>query len=280
MRWSFEEGSKNGSGRLCIKVGGAQLRDPEARREFAEAISAAREQGYECVIVHGGGDQIRELSKRLSIEDEYHDGLRITDAQTAEVALCVLAGSVNKALVQSLQDMGVPAVGLCGADGGTFTAKKHTPKGQDLGFVGQIDDVDPRLVDALLQSGFTPVLATLGPRSSAEPTEPLYNINADTAAGPLARALGCDAMLFLTDVEAVLDQHGVRIPRLCPEQCERLREDDVLRGGMLPKTEAASLAKAELGPGRVKIASAKGPDAVLTALGDQSGTEFEPRRRR
>ncbi|MBK8974519.1 MAG: acetylglutamate kinase [Planctomycetes bacterium] len=262
--------------RVCVKIGGAQLERADARAELAAALAAARNDGLETVVVHGGGNQIRALSRRLGIEDRYHDGLRVTDAPTAAVALQVLAGEVNKTLVQSLVVGGVPAVGLCGVDGGLFTAARHAPGGHDIGYVGTVHRADRRLCDALLAAGFVPTLATiagLDPAQSGD-REHLYNINADHGAGPLAAALGCDAMLFLTDVPAVLDRDGRPLRRLTPDDCARLRADGTLTGGMIPKVESALLALRDLPDGTVKIAPAAGPDCVRAAMGDDVGTRF------
>ncbi|MEY2980497.1 MAG: acetylglutamate kinase [Planctomycetota bacterium] len=264
--------------RLCVKIGGAQLEEAGARAVLARAIASARDAGHEIVLVHGGGNQIRALCRRLGIEDRYHDGLRITDAATATVATQVLCGEVNKALVQSLGESAVRAVGMCGADGAVFTARRHQPDGHDLGYVGVIHRVDRSVVDALLAAGFTPTLATLAPLDPdcEGPRDHLYNINADHAAAPIAAALGCDAMLFLTDVPGVLDADRQRIAALSPEDCVRLRAEGVLTGGMIPKVDAALGAVTALPSGLVKIAPAAGADAVLAALSDEVGTRFAP----
>lgn len=262
--------------KLCIKIGGAQLEDAAPRAVLAGAIERARAAGHQLVLVHGGGNQIRALSKQLGIADRYHDGLRITDAATAEVAVAVLAGLVGKALAETLSDSGAPAVSLCGADGGLFFARRHAPGGVDLGYVGQVARVDRKLVDGLLALGFVPVIATVAPLdpTTAGARDRLYNINADHAAAPLARAFGCDALLFLTDVPGVLDEQQRLIPQLTPAQCETLKRGGVLRGGMIPKVEAALDALRALPQGLVKIAPAAGPDAVLDALRDEVGTRF------
>ena len=224
---------------IAVKIGGAQLEDAGARAGLATALAAARADGHRLVVVHGGGNQIRALSKRLGIPDSYHDGLRVTDAATAQVATQVLAGEVNKSLVDSLNRGGVPAVGLCGADGGLFHAARHAPDGVDLGYVGQVHAVDGRLVAALHDAGFVPVIATMAPLAPGlpGPDEHLYNVNADHAAGPLAAALGCDALLFLTDVPGVLDAERRLLPSLTAADCAALRAAGTLHGGMIPKVE-------------------------------------------
>ena len=263
--------------RLCVKIGGAQLEQEAARSRLAIAVASARSAGHEIVVVHGGGNQIRTLSARLGIPDRYHDGLRITDEPTAEVVLMVLGGAVNKTLVRSLGEAGVSAIVYTDISrGGTFAVRRHAPGGQDLGFVGAVRRVDRRLVDSLLASAFVPVLATVAPLDTAEPGDrsALYNVNADHAAAPLARAFGCEAMLFLTDVPGVLDAQGRLLPSLDAKNSEELRRAGVIRGGMIPKVDAALGALRDLPSGLVKIAPADGDDAVLRALDDSVGTRF------
>ncbi|MBK7643403.1 MAG: acetylglutamate kinase [Planctomycetes bacterium] len=263
--------------KLLVKIGGAQLEQPAARAELARALGRARAAGHELVVVHGGGNQIRDLVRRLGLPEQYHQGLRVTDAQTAEVVLAVLSGSVNKALVAALGAQGLDAVGLCGADGGSFGAQALQLPGVELGYVGRVHTVDRRLVDTLLAGGFVPVIATTAAlaRGCDGPDAHFYNINADMAAGPLGAALRCDAILFLTDVPAVLDAHKQRLPLLSPAECARLRESGVIAGGMLPKVEAALEALASHPGALVKIAPAAGPDCVLRALDAAVGTLFQ-----
>lgn len=260
--------------RLLVKIGGAQLEQAGPRARLCTAIANARAAGHEIVVVHGGGNQIRDLGKALGIADRYHDGLRITDARTAEVVLMVLGGQVNRRLVASLGRAGVRAAGLCGADGGLFTAARLERPGVDLGFVGTIDRVDPGLVEVLLANGITPVLATVAPAAAAADGEPFYNLNADHAAGPLCRALRCAAILFLTDVPGVLDAARQRLAELDPPACAQLVQDGVAKGGMIPKLEAALLALRDNPQALVKIAPADGDDAVLAALAPTVGTRF------
>ncbi|MBL8863174.1 MAG: acetylglutamate kinase [Planctomycetes bacterium] len=262
--------------RILVKVGGAQLEEPGPRAQLARSVAGARRAGHEIVLVHGGGNQIRDLVRRLGLPEQYHEGLRVTDAATADVVLMVLAGLVNKELVHALESAGVRACGLSGADGATFQATKHRAGSRDLGYVGCIGRTDVRLVDTLLRDGLLPVLATAAPLQDGEdaPADRFYNVNADVAAGPLARAVRADALLFLTDVPGVLDAARARIPLLTPARAAALRLAGVISGGMIPKVEAALAALAE-NPGRVvKIAPAAGPDAVLAALADQTGTRF------
>lgn len=259
--------------RILVKIGGAQLEEAGPRAALCESLARARAAGHELIVVHGGGNQIRSVTKALGLPESYHDGLRVTDARTAEVVLMVLGGLVNRTLVASLQRAGVPAVGLSGADGGTFTARRLVRPGVDLGYVGAIDEVDPALVDTLLGSGHVPVLATVAPARDGSGA-PFFNLNADHAAGPLCRELGCGALLFLTDVPGVLDATGARLPALTPDDCERLVATGVAVGGMLPKLDAALMALRDNPKARIKIAPAGAPDCVLAALRADTGTSF------
>ncbi len=267
--------------RILVKVGGAQLEQAGPRAELCRSVAAAREAGHEIVLVHGGGNQIRDLVKRLGLPESYHNGLRVTDAETANVVLMVLAGLVNKELVHALESHGVRACGLSGADGATFVATKRREIERDLGYVGEVGRTNVRLVDLLLRDGFLPVIATAAPLQSGEnaPDDRFYNVNADMAAGPLSRAVRADTLLFLTDVPGVLDAHKQRIAQLTPETCASLRLDGVIHGGMIPKVDAALAALSANPAAVVKIAPASGPDAVLRALSEDVGTWFKMEER-
>ena len=260
--------------RIVVKIGGAQLEEAGPRRDFCTSVAAARRSNHEIVIVHGGGNQIRTACKAMGIEDRYHEGLRITDARTADVVLMVLGGLVNRTLVATLQNAGVDAVGICGADGGSFTAQKLVKPGVDLGFVGTIAQVNPVLVATLLDSAHVPVIATVAPGRDAADAAPFFNLNADHAAGPLCKALGGDAMLFLTDVPGVLDARGTLLEALTPNACDELVRTGVAKGGMLPKLEAARLALRDNPSALVKIAPGTGTNAILRALQEDVGTMF------
>lgn len=261
--------------RILAKVGGAELEHPLARTKLCRSILSARAAGHEIVLVHGGGNQIRTLVAALGLEDRYHSGLRITDARTADVVLMVLAGVVNKELVHALETAGVRAAGVSGADGRSFHARKAHSE-VDLGYVGEVGRIDPNLIETLLDAGFTPVIATVAPLARGEdaPHDHFYNINADLAAGPLARALDCDALLFLTDIEGVLDHERQLIPLLSPEMCAKLAAGGVITGGMIPKVDAAVAAYRAHRDALVKIAPASAENCVLAALDASVGTRI------
>jgi len=258
--------------RILLKIGGAQLEREEPRAALCAAIAAAQGDGHELVIVHGGGNQIRAVGAQMGLTDRYHDGLRITDEATADVVLMVLGGKVNRLLTAALQRAGVAAVGISGADGASFTATPLERPGVDLGYVGAVGATDPRLVLSLLGNGYLPVVATVAPDAAG--SGPFFNLNADHAAGPLCRAFGCDALLFLTDVPGVLDADGERLAALTPADCERLTAAGTASGGMLPKLEAALLALRQNPGGLIKIAPATGADCVRAALERHTGTRF------
>ena len=262
--------------RVIVKVGGAQLESREGRQVFARSVAAARQAGHEVIVVHGGGAQLKELCARVGLDEVRHEGLRVTCAETSELALAVLGGAVNRKLVLALESETVPAVGLTGADGQSYAAQKHTPGGVDLGYVGELVCVDGTLVETLLAAGYVPVLASMAPlaRLAEGDDAHVYNVNADSAAGALATPLGADALLFLTDVPAVRDGDGTELAELDAALTAALTETGALAGGILPKVRAAFAALAEAPEMRIKIAPADGPDAVLEALDGACGTLF------
>jgi acetylglutamate kinase len=257
-----------------VKVGGALLEEAAGLARLAAAVVRALAAGHEVVLLHGGGNQMRSLQKRLSIPDTYHAGLRVTDAATAEVALMVLGGSVNRTVVAALGRAGLPAVGLTGADGRIFHARRKLVPGVELGYVGEAVHFVPTLIELLLGARFVPVVASVAPLHVAEdaPCDRFYNINADEAAGPMAAAFRCDAALFLTDVPGVLDADRRLLALITEADAARLARDGVIAGGMQPKVDAAVHA-ARAGCALVKILPGDGPDPILAGLLPGRGTE-------
>ncbi|MFT7677036.1 MAG: acetylglutamate kinase [Planctomycetota bacterium] len=265
--------------RILVKVGGAPLLEEAGRLRFARSIQSALNAGHELIVVHGGGEQIRHWCTRLGIEDHYVQGLRVTDEATSEVALAVLAGSVNRSLVHALDRVGAPAVGLTGADGRCFEARPLEISGAQLGYVGEVQAVHPKLPLALCALGYVPVIASMAPLAEDAAGDPsrLYNVNADHAAAPLAAGLEADALLLLSDVEAVRDAEGLPLAELGPVKHAELLKQGALQGGMLPKVAAAASAAKALPNGRVVIASAELEDCVLAALAPGGGTHISAR---
>ena len=261
--------------RVLVKIGGAALANPESRRVFAQSIATAATSGHELIVVHGGGPQMRTLSSRLNLKDTYHDGLRVTDAETAELAVMVLGGSVNRGLVAALSEAGVQAVGLTGADGELFHAKPYRPGGADLGYVGEIERVNPTVLHALRDVGIVPVIGTVGANESSD--APFLNINADQAVAPLAAAIAADAVLFLSDVAAVLDENNAPLPICDATRVDMLRTTNALHGGMLPKVSGAMAAATLCPNAKVRIASGASVDSIRMALAG-GGTWIQPAR--
>ena len=234
--------------KIVIKIGGGALEDKSTLHKCAHAVVELARDGHLIAVVHGGGAALTRTLKLLGKESDFVNGLRITDAETRDVALMVLAGIVNKSLVAGIVAAGHPAVGLCGGDGMAFRARKKQTEGYDLGFVGEISWAEPRWIEAIWSAGGIPVMSSVALGSDGE----YYNINADQMASACAVACDADALIFLTDVAGVKDAEGVVIPWLNIRQVSALVEHSVVAGGMLPKLEACSHALKK-GVGRVRI---------------------------
>jgi len=220
---------------VVVKYGGAAMTDPELREEFARDIVLLKYVGMNPIVVHGGGPDITAYMKRLGMPVEFVSGLRVSDAETVEVAKMVLVGKVNKDIVMRISRHGQSAVGLCGDDGGLLRVERQTaPGGEDIGFVGRIERVDVDVLQHIAQD-YIPVVASVG----ADADGHSYNVNADEAAGAIARALGAYKVIFLTDVAGWL-----RDPSDPESRITRARTDEVeealpmIGGGMRPKLQA------------------------------------------
>jgi acetylglutamate kinase len=255
---------------IVVKYGGHAMGDEDKARNFAKDMVLLEQSGINPVVVHGGGPQIGSMLKKLGIESHFSGGLRITDKPTIEIVEMVLAGSINKQIVGSINAEGGRAVGLCGKDGNMVTARKVTRVHHyaapdedvvDLGFVGEPDKVDTTVLDQILGRELIPVLAPV-----AQGADGLtYNVNADTFAGAIAGALGAKRLLFLTDVPGVLDRNGDLIKELRIDDIRRLIADGTITGGMIPKVETCIYAL-ERGVEGVVILDGKVPHAVLIEL--------------
>lgn len=234
--------------KIIVKIGGAALEDKTTLRKCARGIVELAGDGHRVAVVHGGGSALTRALELFGKQSEFVNGLRITDGETRDIALMVLAGIVNKSLVAAIIAAGLPAVGLCGGDGAAFRARKKQLVGGDLGFVGEICAADPRWLDAIWSQGGIPVLASLALGIDGE----YYNINADQMAAACAAACHADSLIFLTDVPGVKDAAGAVIPWLTTKEVGTLVADFVVVGGMLPKLEACSQALNK-GVGRVRI---------------------------
>lgn len=234
--------------RVVIKIGGAALEEKSSLRNCARAVVELANDAHTVAVVHGGGSALTRTLQRLGKESEFINGLRVTDAETRDVAVMVLAGIVNKSLVAAISAAGQPAIGLCGADGMAFRARKKNANGHDLGYVGEIISADARWMEAIWQQGGIPVISSVALGNDGE----YYNVNADQMAASCAVACRADALIFLTDVPGVKDAEGAVMPWLGMKQVPGLINDAVIGGGMLPKLEACGHALHH-GVGRVRI---------------------------
>src|SRR5690348_7133596 len=234
--------------KIVIKIGGVALEDESTLHKCARAAVEMAKDGHRVAVVHGGGTALTRTLKLLGKQSDFVNGLRITDAETRDVALMVLAGMVNKSLVAAIVAAGRPAIGLCGGDGMSFRARKKQTPGYDLGYVGEICSVEPRWLDAIWSQGGIPVLSSVALGSDGE----YYNVNADQMASACAVACYADTLIFLTDVAGVKNAEGAVMPWLNTKQISAMVESAEIAGGMLPKLEACGQAL-KRGVGRVRI---------------------------
>jgi acetylglutamate kinase len=251
---------------VVIKYGGAAMIDDALKEEFARDVVLLKYVGMNPVVVHGGGPDITAYMERLGMEVEFVDGLRVSDAATVEVAKMVLVGKQNKDIVLRLNRHGQPAVGLCGDDGGLFTARKQLAGEVDIGFVGEIERVD---VDVLrhVAADYIPVVASVG--ADAEGNS--YNINADTAAAAVAAALGASKAIFLTDVVGWLEDPADEGSLIAQATLEDVKARiGGIQGGMRPKLEAC-VAALEGGVPNAHIVDGRRPHSLLLELFTDKG---------
>lgn len=232
--------------KLVVKIGGAALDNKELVNKFARTIPSLCKQEHKLVVVHGGGAALSRTLKQLGCEVSFVDGLRVTDAQTRDVAMMVLAGQLNKQLVAAIGAAGQPAIGICGGDLRIFrAAKKRQP---ELGYVGEIVSVDAQWIERLWSVGIVPVVSSLALGNDGE----YYNVNADAVASACAVACGADALIYLTDVDGVKDSDGSVLRWLEVDSIQKRVADATVSGGMLPKLEACTRALKK-GVARVRI---------------------------
>ena len=218
---------------IVVKYGGNAMIDPELKAQVMEDIVLLWLIGVKVVLVHGGGPEINDLMAKLGKKAEFVDGLRVTDKETVDIAQMVLAGKVNKTLVNLLEMNGGSAVGISGMDGGLIEA---TAKDVRLGYVGEITKIHIAPVCDLLEKGYIPVVSTIGCDRQGN----AYNINGDTAAAHIAGALGAQRLIMMTDIAGVLrdkNDPSTLIPELTVSQAEELKKEGVIAGGMIPKVD-------------------------------------------
>jgi acetylglutamate kinase len=246
---------------LVLKIGGSVGAENDAA---LDAVVALNDAGHPLVVVHGGGPLVGEWAERMGMETRFVRGLRVSDAETRDVALAVLGGLANGRVVATLIGRGVAAVGLTGIDGGMLRAERED---RELGFVGRVALVDSALLEEIIDAGRVPIVAPAAlDRTSGE----ILNVNGDAAAGAIAASLGARLLVFITDVPGVRGKDG----RLDAEKAQQLVDDGTIEGGMLPKVEACLIAAAA--GCRAAIVATRGVDSVERLLaGEQVGTVFE-----
>jgi acetylglutamate kinase len=247
--------------RVVIKLGGTLLDDPASRSSLAAQLAEVRA-SHDLAVVHGGGRQLTRHLEERGVESRFVNGLRVSDEHIVDAVTEVIAGGVNKQLVGAINATGTLAVGLSGIDGMLTTAHRLSP---DLGFVGQPDRTDPRLLDALIAAGYLPVVACVAGDAEGH----AYNVNADQMAVSCAAGFHAATLIFLTDVPGVMASDGVVIPRLTPGDCLSLIASGAAKGGMQAKLEA-SMAALSAGLDEVVIAPGREPEICQRLLGGEA----------
>jgi acetylglutamate kinase len=248
---------------FVIKYGGAAMRDERLKASFAQDVTILRKIGINIIIVHGGGKDITDLASALNIETRFVDGQRYTDEKMVDVVLMVLAGKLNKEIVNLINTNGGNAVGLCGMDNGLLKAQRITEK--DLGLVGEVNSVNTGFLNLLLNNGMMPVIAPLAVGEDSK----ILNINADLAAGAIATALKAEKLVYLSDIEGVLvDKHLVS--SLTHSESESLIERGAIHSGMIPKVRSA-FATLDAGVNKVHIIDGRIKHSLLLEIFTDEG---------
>ncbi len=256
---------------IVIKYGGAAMINEGVRQSVIQDLILMQQVGMKPVLVHGGGPEIDRMLKKLNKEAVFVEGLRYTDDETMEIVQMVLAGKVNKDLVELFSRTGGKAVGICGSDGGLFIGKRLRKNGQDLGLVGEIQTVNTEMIRTLLDNGIIPVVASIALRGDEEGG--FYNVNADTAAGSLAIALKAEKLILLTDVPGVMEDKtdlGTLIREMDVQMAKTLMKKGVIKAGMIPKVEGCLQALAQ-GVSAAHIVDGRSPHSLLVELFTDTG---------
>jgi acetylglutamate kinase len=245
---------------IVVKVGGAAMDQTGLAGAFAEDVALLQHAGIRVVVVHGGGPQVSEVQAKLGIETTFVDGLRVTDAETLDIATMVLAGKLNTSVVAGLVASGVPAVGLSGVDGGLLLVRRQASP--DLGFVGEVVGVHAGVVDTLLDQRFVPVVASIALDAAGQ----AYNVNADVVASELAISLGAEKLVFISDVPGLMGPSGELLSELgAADAAALMTRDGVVEGGMIPKLSSALRAIAT-GVGRVHLVDGRVDHSLVLEL--------------
>lgn len=248
---------------IVVKYGGSAMSNEELQKSVIQDVTLLKLVGFKPIIVHGGGKAISKWVEKTGKKAEFVNGLRVTDEETMEIAEMVL-NKVNKNLVRMVQELGVKAVGISGKDGGMLQVEKKYSEGKDIGFVGNVTKVDPEVIYNLLENDFLPIIAPIGLDEQFQ----TYNINADDAACAIAKAVGADKLVFLTDIEGLyrdINDKSSFISRITAKEAEKLIQSGYIGGGMLPKLENCTSA-IENGVNRVHILDGRIPHCLLLEI--------------
>ena len=263
---------------FVVKIGGEIADDEATLHSFCEEVALLSQVGIHVVMVHGGGKQATQLSKQMGIEPQMVQGRRITDEKTLDVVMMVFAGTINTEILAALREYGAEPVGISGVDGGIINAVKRPPmkiKNEktgleevvDFGHVGDIQSIDPKLLETLLAADFVPVMASLGGDDAGN----ILNINADTVASEIASALKAEKLILVTDVDGILRDDKSLISRVTPQEIDELIKANVIRGGMVPKAKSAVEALKD-GVQSVHIISGKKASMLLAEVFTETGS--------
>ncbi len=253
---------------IVVKYGGSAMSNEELQRNVIKDVTLLKLVGFKPIIVHGGGKEISHWVEKTGKEARFVNGLRVTDAETMEIAEMVL-NKVNKSLVTMVQELGVKAVGISGKDGGLLKVDRKYPDGQDIGFVGDIKEVNPKVLFDLIEKDFLPIVAPIGLDDHFQ----TYNINADDAACAIAKAVGAEKLAFLTDIEGLykdINDKSSFISRISASQADTLIEEGFIGGGMLPKLGNCTSA-IKNGVNRVHILDGRIPHCLLLEIFTRNG---------
>jgi acetylglutamate kinase len=251
---------------IVVKFGGNAMAGGGTAADFAQDIVLMKQTGIDPVVVHGGGPQIGAMLSKLQIPSTFIDGLRVTDQAAIDVVEMVLTGSINKQIVTSINAAGGRAIGLSGKDSTLVLAKKLMKNGQDLGFVGEPEKINPEVLHTVMKAEMIPVIAPVGVGHEGE----TYNINADTVSGAVACAMKAERLILLTDVEGVLDHEKKLIPNLTVSEARALIKNGTIKGGMIPKIETA-IEAVEGGVNAAVILDGRIPHVLLLELFTEHG---------
>ena len=255
--------------RFVVKYGGAAMVDERLKAQVMQDIVLLRTVGIKPVLVHGGGKEVSEVMQRMGLQPRFAGGLRITDAETMDIVEMVLAGTTNKGIVSLIHRAGGKAVGLSGKDGNLLVARKLTPEGKDIGYVGEVTQVNPELLEVLAEAGYIPVISSVAVGEDGQS----YNVNADHAAGAIAAALRAEKLIVLTDVPGVLanvNDPSSLISEMSIAEAEELLRNGKAESGMAPKLEAC-ITSLRGGVKRAHIIDGRQPHAILMEVFTDQG---------